>query len=744
MATVYLAHDRKHARPVAIKVLRPEVAAEIGSERFLQEIRLAAQLHHPHILPLYDSGAVEVEEAGGRLKARPYYVMPYVEGESLRARLTREGRLPLEDALQITREIAEALDYAHRHNIVHRDIKPENILLEEGHALVMDFGIARAITVAGEERLTAVGLLVGTAAYMSPEQVEGDDGLDGRSDIYSLGCVLYEMLTGEAPFSGGSVQAIMLRRLIESPPLLQSVDPAIPAALEAAVARALARSPADRFATAAGLSAALGTGEDAKLRSDQVEQPPVPGRQRAGEASVAILPFVNLSADPENDYFSDGITEELINALVKVPGLRVASRGSCFALKGKDQDARVIGERLRVRTLVEGSVRKVGKRIRITAQLIKVADGYPLWSETYDRELEDVFAVQDEIARTLAGTLAPHLVDLGTKPLVDPGTKVPEAYTLYLRGRYFRRERGVNSLRIALERFNQAITADPQYARAYAGVASTYTLLGFDVFAMMPPLEAMPKAQAAITKAFELDPLLGEAHTYRAVITWLYDWDWVRAEREFEHAASLRTGEPALHLHWYSMFLSTMGRHEESLQTINRALTLEPLAEYLNAQLGRCLYYARRYDEAVARLTALAEMEPAAVDTSWTLARAYMVQYRFAEAAAELERCMRVAGRVPLLIALAGAGYAALGQADKKAATIAELQEASKRRYVPAMYEAIIRTQAGELDDAFRLLNIAYEQRSGMLPFFRVDPGWDSLRSDPRGTALLKKMRLDT
>ena len=347
------------------------------------------------------------------------------------------------------------------------------------------------------------------------------------------------------------------------------------------------------------------------------------------------------------------------------------------------------------------------------------------------------------MARTLVETLAPQLVSRGPATLVDPGTEVPEAYTLYLRGRYFRRERGVNSLRIALERFNQAIAADPQYARAYAAAASTYALLGFDVFAMMPPMEAMPKARAAITKAFELAPMLGEAYTSRALITWLYDWDWARAEREFQYAATIRSSEPAHHLHWYSMFLSSMGRHEESLQTINRALTLEPLAEYLNAQLGRCLYYARRYDEAVARLSALAEMEPAAVDTSWTLARAYLVQCRFAEAADKLERCMRVTGRVPLLIALAGGAYAALGQADKKAAAIAELQEASKSRYVPAMYEAIIRTEAGELDDAFRLLNIAYEQRSGMLPFFRVDPGWDSLRSDPRGTALLKKLRLD-
>jgi serine/threonine-protein kinase len=742
MATVYLAQDLRHARQVAIKFLLPHVAAEVGSERFLREIRLAAQLHHPHILPLYDSGTLEVGDAGGGPKERPYYVMPYVEGESLRERLTREGRLPVEDALQITREIAEALDYAHRRNIVHRDIKPENILLEEGHALVMDFGIARAITAAGEEQLTAVGLLVGTPAYMSPEQVGGEAGVDGRSDVYSLGCVFYEMLTGVPPFAGPNLQAILIRRLLEGPPPLRTVDPAIPAVVEAAVARALARDPADRFATAAGLSAALETREGARLRSHSANQQPASG-QRAGEASVAVLPFVNLSADPENEYFSDGVTEELINALVKVPGLHVASRTSCFALKGKDQDARAIGERLRVRTLVEGSVRKVGKRIRITAQLISVSDGYHLWSETYDRQLEDVFAVQDEIARTLARKLTPQLVNVGTVPLVEAGTKVAEAYTLYLRGRYFRRVRGTNALQIALERFNQAIAADPKFARAYAGAASAYTLLGFDVFAAMPALEAMPKAKAAITKALELDPMLGEALTSRAMITWLYDWDWARAEREFDYAKDLSTEEPTLHLHWYSMFLSSRGRHEESLRTIERALALEPLAGYLNAQLGRCHYYARQYDEAVARLTALVEMEPAAVDTSWTLAKAYMGQGKFREAAAELERSMSVAGRAPLLIAQAGAVYGALGQADKKLAALAELRAASARGYVPVMYEAMALTGPEDLDDAFRLWNIAYEQRSGMLPFSRVDPSWDPLRSDPRFAALLNKMRLD-
>jgi len=379
---VCLAQDQKHHRQVAIKVLKPELAAALGRERFLREIETAAALNHPHILPLHDSG-----EADGFL----YYVIPYVEGESLRDRLDRERQLALEYALQIAREVADALSYAHSHNVLHRDIKPENILLSAGHALVTDFGIARAITAGGGGQLTEVGTLVGTPTYMSPEQIDGSQYIDGRADIYSLGCVLFEMLVGEPPFKGSTLTAVIANRLSAPAPSPRVFRELVPEAVDATVRKAMANLPADRFSTAAHFAEALGT-----LRPAEPAPAPVPDR------SIAVLPFKNQSSDPESEYFSDGIAEEIINALAQLPGLHVAARTSSFAFKSKAADIAEVGAKLKVATVLDGSVRKAGNRVRITAQLVSVSDGYHLWSERYDSELDDVFAIQDHIARAIA------------------------------------------------------------------------------------------------------------------------------------------------------------------------------------------------------------------------------------------------------------------------------------------------------------------------------------------------------
>ena len=382
MGIVLLAQDRKHHRQVAIKVLNPEVAAALGRERFLREITTAAGLSHPHILPLHDSG-----EADGFL----YYVIPYVEGESLRERLDRERQLPVEDALLIAREVADALNYAHGHNVLHRDIKPDNILLSGGHALVTDFGIARAITGGGGGQLTEVGTLVGTPAYMSPEQVDGSPHIDGRADIYSLGCVLFEMLVGEPPFRGSTLTAVIANRLSAPTPSPRGLRESVPEAVDAAVRKAMANLPADRFSTAAQFAEALSS-----LRLAEPAPAAVPDR------SIAVLPFKNQSSDPEAEYFSEGIAEEIINALAQLPGLQVAARTSSFAFKDKGADIAEVGAKLKVATVLDGSVRKAGNRVRITAQLVNVSDGYYLWSERYDSELDDVFAIQDHIARAIA------------------------------------------------------------------------------------------------------------------------------------------------------------------------------------------------------------------------------------------------------------------------------------------------------------------------------------------------------
>jgi TolB-like protein len=381
MATVFLAEDLKHGRRVAIKVLDPEVAAAIGAERFLGEIATVARLTHPHILPLHDSGV-----ADGLL----YYVMPYVEGESLRDRLAREKQLPLEDALRIAREVADALDYAHRRGIVHRDIKPENILLDEQHATVADFGVARAIAAVGDEKLTRTGATIGTPSYMSPEQVAGGS-VDARTDVYALGCVLYEMLAGQAPFTGPTAESIAFQHLNAAPPRVTLLRPSVPGQVEQVITKALAKTPADRFATGVEfVDAASLLGDLTSVRSQRFA--PKLASSRRGPSSVAVLPFVDMSPAKDQEYLGDGIAEELINALVRVQNLRVVARTSAFAFKGANVDVREIGHKLNVDTVLEGSVRTLGNRLRVTAQLISVADGFHLWSERFDRELVDVFA----------------------------------------------------------------------------------------------------------------------------------------------------------------------------------------------------------------------------------------------------------------------------------------------------------------------------------------------------------------
>jgi len=428
MAVVFRARDLRHHRQVALKVLHAKLLGTQGAQRFVREIRLVAGFIHPHILPLYDSG--EIPGAG----AEPgllYFVMPFVVGESLRARLQREARLPLDQAMRLAREVAGALDYAHRRNVVHRDVKPENILLHEGSALVTDFGVARVMREAGQgpDLVTEPGLAVGTPAYMSPEQASGERELDGRSDQYSLGCVLYEMLAGRPPFAGPA-RAVMARHVSEPPPPLRPLRPEVPLAIEQVVFRALAKDPAERFPTVAAFGDALAT-PLAGLTPDVL-----PDRTRDLTCTIAVLPFANSSADPENEYLSDGLTDELITALAQVPGLRVSSRSSVFALKGTRHDARAIGALLGAELILEGSIRRIGGRLRITAQLTDTGAGRLVWSEGYDREADDFLAIQEEIARTIVRTIRGG--PLGPARDFTPRryTENPKAYALYLKGRY--------------------------------------------------------------------------------------------------------------------------------------------------------------------------------------------------------------------------------------------------------------------------------------------------------------------
>ncbi len=726
MATVYLAEDLKHRRPVAVKVIRPELASALGTDRFLREIHFAARLTHPHILPLHDSG-----EADGL----PYYVMPYVEGESLRGRLTREPQLPMEDALSITREVADALNYAHQRDVVHRDIKPENILFQTGHAVVSDFGIARAISMADKGRVTGTGIAVGTPGYMSPEQAGGTDQLDGRSDLYSLGCVLFEMLAGDPLFTG-SVQAILARQVLEPLPHLRTFRDTVPEWLEQAVTRALANAPVDRFAGVAEFIAALTSPSPATITGPaplRVQATPAP------EHSIAVLPFVNLSADPENGYFCDGMTEEILNALSAVPSLRVASRTSSFAFKSAPQDIRAIGEKLRVRAVLEGSVRRADTKLRVTAQLINAADGFHLWSHAYDREMKDVFAVQDEIARAIVNALK---INLGTEPgvaLVEPHTDNLEAYALYLKARYLWRRKSASALQKGIEYFEQAIALDPCYSLAYAGLADSYITLGY--WNYLPPKQVFPRAKAAAESAIRTDEHSAEAHTSRACVYLLYDWDWSGAEQEFLRAIQLKDGYSTAHF-WYACYLWAMGRTGESVDQASRAQALAPLSPVVNANLGWALYFGRRYDEAITQCSKALDLDTHALMTYTVLGQALAAASRYDEAVRALESAVRFSGGASFTTAALGYAYAKGGKRREASQILRELQQPSTAGYVSPFCVALVHAGLGDEEQALDWLDRAYEDRAHWLVYAKAWPFFDDLRSAARFTALLGKVGL--
>jgi serine/threonine protein kinase/Tfp pilus assembly protein PilF len=574
MATVYLAQDRKHRRQVAVKILHPHIAAHLGTDRFLREIDIAARLSHPHILTLIDSG-----EADGLL----FYIMPFVQGESLRDRMNRTGRLPLDEALQTARHVAQALGYAHQHGVVHRDIKPENVMLYEGEAMVTDFGIAKAVSAAGSDNITQTGSTVGTPAYMSPEQASGENDLDGRSDLYSLGCMVYEMLSGAPPFAGSNPQAVIMKRFSEKPASLRPTCPGLPEAVERAVMKALERRPEDRF---------LGTLEFAQaLAVPGLTTPPgsapatvvTPSATRAAK-SIAVLPFTDMSAEKDQEYFTDGIAEEIINALTKIQALRVASRSSAFAFKGKSQDIREVGEKLGVNTVLEGSVRKAGSRIRITAQLVNVGDGYHLWSDRYDRELADVFAVQDEIADNIVKALRVVLSDDEKRAREQARPENIQAYEYYLRGRQYFHQGREKSLQFARRMFQRAIEIDPGFARAWAGLAdcNSYLYMWWDAGDAN-----LQQAESASRKALQLGPALAEAHAARGFALTLKKY-FDEATEEYETAIQL---DPTLFeaYYFYARAKRQQGKLEEAARLFEKASEVRP-EDYQSPALCASVY----------------------------------------------------------------------------------------------------------------------------------------------------------
>jgi TolB-like protein/Flp pilus assembly protein TadD len=696
MATVFLAQDLKHDRAVALKVLHPHLAASLGPERFLREIKVAARLNHPHIVPLHDSG-----QAGDLL----YYVMPFVDGESLRDRINRVKQLPVDEALEIARDVAAALDYAHRQQVIHRDIKPENVMLHEGEALVTDFGIAKAVTVAASDNLTQTGTAVGTPAYMSPEQAAGEGEPDGRSDVYSLGCVLYEMLAGAPPFTGPTAQAVITRRFTEPVPSVRAARPTVPEGVDQAVTKALARVPADRFSSAAQLAQALVV----HVGSTPPGSTPVSGAAPGAGAgkSIAVLPFVNMSADPENEYFTDGIAEEIINALSKIQALRVASRTSAFAFKGKSEDMGEIGRKLRVATVLEGSVRKAGNRLRVTAQLVNVADGYHLWSERYDRQLEDVFAIQDEIAENIVKALRVVLSDEEKRAIEKAPTENVEAYEFYLRGRQYFHQFRRAGIQFARRMFDRAIELDPGFAMAYAGIADCCAFLYMYWDGSKANLEG---ADAASQKALALDPELAQAHASRGFALSL-SRQYAEAHREFQTAIRL---DPKLYeAHYlYARACVQEGRLEDAVRHYEDAATVRP-DDYQALLLMQT------------PLDRLGRKEAQAA-----LRRGLQVAERHLEMTPDDARAL----------VLGASALMQFGERDR-ALDWARRAHAIDPEDSGVLYNVACAYALGGLtDEAIRVLDQAITNGFGHKEWLETDSDFDSVRGDPRFQALLKKL----
>ena len=715
MATVYLADDLKYQRKVAVKVLRPELASVLGPDRFLREVEIAARLNHPHILALYDSG-----EADGLL----FYVMPYVKGESLRHKLERETQLPIDEALRITRQVASALGHAHDQGVIHRDVKPENILLYESEAMVADFGIALAVSAAAGARLTETGLVVGTPEYMSPEQALGERELHARSDVYSLGCVLYEMLAGEPPYTGPTAQAVIAKRLADPVPAVRRLRDAVPAGVERALMGALARVPADRFASAGAFAEALAT----------------PGAGRPRARSVAVLPFVNLSADPENEYFADGITEDVIAQLSKIRALEVISRTSVMPFKKRQEGLRAIAAKLGVATLLEGSVRRAGDRVRIVAQLIDADTDQHLWAETYDRQLTDVFAIQTDVALQIAAALQAELsADERTRIHKEP-TRDLQAYQLYLQGRHCLVKFTEPGIRRGIEYFEQAIAKDPAYALAHAGVAMAFTELGGQGGGAVTPAQAYERAKEAAAKALALDGALGEARCMLAFLKFVCDFDWTGAEAEFKRALDLSPGSADTY-DLYGRMLSALTRYDEAIAMVKRAQELDPLAH--RTDVASVLVRAGRYDEAVQAATRAVEFDPDDPRGRSILGWAHLKNGNPDRGLAELERAVSLAPGNTLFWAQLGQAYALAGRVGQARDVLRQLQDLARERYVSPYHLAYIYTGLGEQDAAIDLLEQAYEQRSGGVYGIKGSFLFTTLHRHPRFVALLGKMHLD-
>ena len=742
MGEVYRATDNKLGRDVALKILPQEVAADPDRlARFRQEARAVAALNHPHIVIIFS-----IEEHD----AVPFMTMELVEGRTL-DQLIPGGGLSLARFFDIAIALADALSAAHRKHIIHRDLKPANVMVtDDGNVKVLDFGLARAVDAdavrLGDDvtrlGLTQAGTIVGTMPYMSPEQIEAKP-LDHRTDLFSLGIMLYEMATGERPFRGDSSPALMSSILKDHPEPVGERRSDVPGDVCRLIGRCLEKHPRDRIQTAneilVELKAQRRAWESGAGWAVRPAAPDIAPRPEERVASIAVLAFTDMSAAKDQDWFCDGIAEEILNALAPLKGLRVAARTSAFSFKGKSDDLRTIGEKLNVTTVLEGSVRRAGDRVRITVQLSDVANGFQLWSERYDRELKDIFDVQDEIAKAIAERLRVTLAGGKDDRLVEQATTNVEAYQLYLKGHALLGRRGA-SIPAALDLFRKAVEIDPGYSLAWAGIADAFT--GLAITGSVRGSESKPQAMAAATRSIELDPASAAGHAALANATLLYENNRAMAKQEFERALELNPSY-VLGRSWYAVFYLqwARGEIEQGIAEARRALDSDPLSGYLMMLLACCLCTAGRLDEAIDTARRAVQQDAESFVARWILGVSLGTAGRFEEAVSTLEAAAGMSGRHSrALTSLAGV-FGQWGKPSEASALHRELMDRASRAYVPLTYLILTAEAAGQHEEAMAFARRAWDERE---PTFilhaRHFPEFRTLRSDPRFAAILREM----
>ena len=720
MGVVYSAEDLRLQRRVALKFLPPAIGSDAGArERLFAEARAASALDHPNICTIH-----AIDEAPGE---GVFIVMPAYSGETLRARLDRDGSLTPDIAGKIAAQVADGLARAHAAGIVHRDIKPANVMVTEGDlAKILDFGLAVDPDVTAEYGSSTAG----TLAYMSPEQAAGES-IDAGTDIWALGVMLYEMLAGAPPFHGENAASLVAAIIRAQPTPLADRMPAVPRALAAIVTRALAPTRAARYGRMADMLAELralahDTGSAARAAAKRVP-------------SIAVLPFSDLSPAKDQDWFCEGMAEELINALAALRNVRVAARTSSFQFKGQAIDVRAIGEKLDAQTVLEGSVRKAGDRIRITAQLIDVASGYHLWSERFDRDLDDVFAVQDEIARAIVEKLRVKLTgDEAGEPIVRRHTAKPEAYQKYLEGRYYWARRHTGAFQNAIECFTAATVIDPDYALAHAGIADAYAVLGLYGFA--PVTVTAPKAVSAAERALQLDPELAEAHASLALVMWTQQRKWREAVPVYERALALNPHANTARGQLGSLLLY-VGRFEEGLRQARQALEAEPLSPVLAFYWTAALFLTRQHERAIAECERLLAVHSEAPLLLMIYAGSLMGASRHEDAVAALTRMGAVSDSA-ITRSMRASVAALMGHRDEAFARAAELETLRETAYVGPIVLADLYATLGDGDKTMAWLTRAWEGCEGFLARVSIDEGYDFLRDDPRFVALMTKAGL--